>query len=457
MKLKIVAAAVVAVVGAGLAYAVTVLPRLPLPTSDTLVVAEMLKPWGQPKGAVFLMSGPDGYTFSDMIAARRLVLAGSLVVAIDTPATLAKGSAASSDCTYFTSDVEQVNQDLQRLLDLPRYYSPVIAGSGLGGTFAMAIAAQTPDATIERTIAVDPGAVLPMEREMCSSADHQKSPDGKGWIYGLQPGSLPDPIDIYETAKADPAGVGHIKDLIGQGFAVNVVKSDASAASVLNDAVRATLKPINDADTPLADLPITPVPAVATHDTMAIIISGDGGWRDIDAEIGAYLAKDGVPTVGIDSLRYFWHELTPEKSAADVARIIDVYTKKWKVHKVALVGYSFGADVLPAIYAAMTPEQRAPVSLMSLLAYSGERQFEIQVSGILGGGPNFDGPSTIPDLEKTAPPAIVQCVYGTEDTESACLRVHLPGAQFVARPGGHHFDDVYEPVAQAILDRIKQP
>ena len=187
------------------------------------------------------------------------------------------------------------------------------------------------------------------------------------------------------------------------------------------------------------------------------IALNEAAERDIDAEIGAYLAKDGVPTVGIDSLRYFWHELTPEKSAADVARIIDVYTKKWKVHKVALVGYSFGADVLPAIYAAMTPEQRAPVSLMSLLAYSGERQFEIQVSGILGGGPNFDGPSTIPDLEKTAPPAIVQCVYGTEDTESACLRVHLPGAQFVARPGGHHFDDVYEPVAQAILDRIKQP
>lgn len=454
MKLKVALASVVVIVAAALVYVVTILPRLPLPKSDTLVVSEMLRPWGQPKGAVFLLSGPDGYTFSDMIAARRLVWAGSLVVAIDTPATLAKGSAASSDCTYFTSDFEQVNQDLQRLLDLPRYFSPVIAGSGLGGTFAMAIAAQTPDATIERTIAVDPGAVLPMERELCSSAEHKQMPDGKGWTYELQPGSLPDPVDIYETSHTDPAGAEHSQTLLAHGFPINIVKSNDSASATLHKAVLGTLKTADTSDNPLADLPITPVPAQPTHDTMAIIVSGDGGWRDIDAEIGGYLAKDGVPTAGLDSLRYFWHEQTPEQSAADISRIMDVYTKKWKVHKVALVGYSFGADVLPAIYAAMTPEQRAPISLMSLLAYSGERQFEIQVSGILGAGPNFDGPSTIPDLEKTAPPSIVQCVYGTDDTESACLRIHLPGAELVPRPGGHHFDDVYEPVAQAILKRI---
>ena len=56
----------------------------------------------------------------------------------------------------------------------------------------------------------------------------------------------------------------------------------------------------------LADLPLALLPAAARHDTMAIVLSGDGGWRDIDRELGEALSQAGVPTVGIDSLRYFW-------------------------------------------------------------------------------------------------------------------------------------------------------
>ena len=55
----------------------------------------------------------------------------------------------------------------------------------------------------------------------------------------------------------------------------------------------------------LDDLPLAVLPAAARHDTMAIVLSGDGGWRDIDRELGQALSRAGVPTIGIDSLRYF--------------------------------------------------------------------------------------------------------------------------------------------------------
>ncbi|MBS1182421.1 MAG: bacterial virulence protein VirJ [Proteobacteria bacterium] len=432
-------------------------PHLPIDKTDTLGIAEVIAPRAEPTGLIYLLSDADGYGFWDRVRARRFAARGAVVVGIDTPATFAKARKLTDDCVYFVSDVEQVSQNIQRLLDVGSYHSPVIAGAGLGGTFALALAAQSPDATVGRTIAVDPHAALPLRKELCSEAKHVRSADGAGWVYELQKGRLPDPIDVYLTRHADPAGATHVNDLVGSGFAIATAKSVKGTSRTLEGAVFDQLVGTDDTGSPLAGIPITALAAAAKHDTMAIIYSGDGGWRDIDAEIGGSLAKAGVPVVGIDSLRYFWTDTDPADAAADLVKVIDAYTKKWKVHKVALVGYSFGADALPAIYAALPDDHKASVDLVSLLAYTGARQFEIQVSGILGGKTDPKGPSTLPDLE-TIEPAKVQCIYGSEDDETACTRLPKDkGFSLIVHPGGHHFNDDYKPVAKDILDRLAPP
>ena len=80
---------------------------------------------------------------------------------------------------------------------------------------------------------------------------------------------------------------------------------------------------------------------------MAIVYSGDGGWRDIDKDIADRLHELGMPVVGVDSLRYFWSEQRPKVAAADLAQIIAHYRIAWQRGRVILIGYSFGADVLP--------------------------------------------------------------------------------------------------------------
>lgn len=429
-------------------------PHLPADQTDTLGIAEVIVPRREPTGLVYLLSGGEGYGFWDRVKARRYAASGAVVVGIDTPATFAKAEKLPDDCVYFVSDVEQVSQNIQRVLDVGSYHSPMIAGTGLGGTFALALAAQSPDATIGRTIAVDPHAVLPLRKELCSEARHVRAADGKGWVYELQKGHLPDPIDVYTTRNADPDGAAHVDELIGSGFAIATAKSIKGAGRTLDGALLEQLTSAEDDGSPLAGIPITLVPAVPKHDTMAIIYSGDGGWRDIDAEIGGYLAKAGVPVVGIDSLRYFWNDVDPADAAGDLAKVIDAYARKWNVHKVALVGYSFGADALPAIYEALPEDRKANVDLVSLLAYTGARQFEIQVSGILGGKTDPNGPSTLPDLMKVEP-AKVQCIYGSEDDETACTRLPKDqGFSLLVHPGGHHFNDDYKPVARDILNRL---
>ena len=63
---------------------------------------------------------------------------------------------------------------------------------------------------------------------------------------------------------------------------------------------------------------------------MAVVYSGDGGWRDIDKEIAGRLQELGIPVVGVDSLRYFWSERTPERIAADLDLIMAHYREAWQ-------------------------------------------------------------------------------------------------------------------------------
>ena len=115
-------------------------PHLPAERTDTLGIAEVIVPRTEPTGLVYLLSGGEGYGFWDRVKARRYAASGAVVVGIDTPATFAKAEKLPDDCVYFVSDVEQVSQNIQRVLDVDSYHSPVIAGSGLGGTFALALA-----------------------------------------------------------------------------------------------------------------------------------------------------------------------------------------------------------------------------------------------------------------------------------------------------------------------------
>lgn len=117
---------------------------------------------------------------------------------------------------------------------------------------------------------------------------------------------------------------------------------------------------------------------------MAVIYSGDGGWRDIDKEVGNALQQQGVPVVGVDSLRYFWSERQPQATADDLARVITYYGRRWNVRNVLLIGYSFGADILPRTYNLLPSATRARVRQVTLMALSHRADYKISVLGWLG-------------------------------------------------------------------------
>ena len=72
----------------------------------------------------------------------------------------------------------------------------------------------------------------------------------------------------------------------------------------------------------VSDLPLVELPAAHPDGMLAIVISGDGGWRDLDKTIAHDLHDQGVSVVGVDSLRYFWSVKSPAQTAHDLDRII---------------------------------------------------------------------------------------------------------------------------------------
>ena len=188
---------------------------------------------------------------------------------------------------------------------------------------------------------------------------------------------------------------------------------------------------------------------------MAILLSGDGGWRDLDKTIAEDLQQQGVPVVGLDTLRYFWSKKTPQQTADVVAALIQTFMTKWHADKVALIGYSFGADVMPFAYNLLPPSLRDHVVLISLLGLSRSADFEISVRGWLGEPPGSDALPVLPQATKI-PAHLIQCFYGQDETDTACPQLAQLGAETFRRNGAHHYDGNYGALADAILAGFKE-
>ena len=197
------------------------------------------------------------------------------------------------------------------------------------------------------------------------------------------------------------------------------------------------------------DLPIVELPGNQPGPFMTIVLSGDGGWRDLDKQIGEWLAAHGVAVIGLDSLRYFWTEKEPPVIARDLSRLAHHYAKKWNRQKLLLVGYSFGADVLPATIPHLAGDVMDDLVQISLLGLETQGSFQFSVVGWLG----QHGSDAIP----TAPAARnldmskVQCFYGEQEDDSLCPDPLFDKAERIRTTGGHHFDGDYDHLAELIL------
>lgn len=200
----------------------------------------------------------------------------------------------------------------------------------------------------------------------------------------------------------------------------------------------------------LQDLPITEVlPRTSNGDVFAVMVSGDGGWAELDRDLSAVLSARGVPVAGLSSLKYFWRARTPEQTAADVGSIIEHYAAHWHKTRVLLIGYSFGADVMPSIFNRLPAQSRTRVASINLLGLGPGATFEITVGEWLPGSKR-KGTPVLPEIAKfgTTP---VLCIDGSRERDSMCPELGKQGIAVRQIGEGHHFSGLAGEIADAIF------
>jgi type IV secretory pathway VirJ component len=204
----------------------------------------------------------------------------------------------------------------------------------------------------------------------------------------------------------------------------------------------------------LKDLPLVELPARSNLPFLAVFLSGDGGWAEIDRQVGETLAAGGISVVGWNTLRYFLKRHGPDDTALDLEKILDYYTKHWKKREVLLLGYSRGADMLPFLVSRLPAALRPQVRLVVLLGPADAVRFQGLAEDALR---IFDQAPLLqirPELEKLRGMRIL-CFYGADEADSLCHGMDPSLAECVLMPGGHHFGGQYRQIADRILSELK--
>ncbi len=198
-------------------------------------------------------------------------------------------------------------------------------------------------------------------------------------------------------------------------------------------------------------LPLVEIgPASGHARTMAVVITGDGGWASLERHLAKSLAHQGIAVVGLNSLHYFWHRRTPDQAAAALQKILLRYLPRWHSTAVILIGYSRGADVLPFMASRLPADLRSRVSLLALIGPVSDVSFQFHVTDWLWDTKRPGSLPARPELEKLGGTKIL-CIYGTKEKRSLCRHLSDGRATVVALSGGHRFSGHYDRIVRALL------
>jgi type IV secretory pathway VirJ component len=421
-------------------------------------------PAGAPTSVVLFLPDDQNPNSSTATLVHELVARGAMVAVIDWPKLVANLEADSGDCVFLDGDLENLSHFLQAYYHLASYLPPFLFGHGAGAPLAYASLVQAPGNTFAGAVTFGFSPSTNVAKPLCkgSGVEFTRRSPQPGFSF-LPAKRLQNPwvllqgeLDTVFTPAAARAFIANMQGAalavlprLGHDAPADELPALAAAYDALVKHTAARLGPLPPAA--LGNLPVIEVPAVpgpTPTDSFAIVMSGDGGWAGLDKDVAQALSAHGIPVVGLDSLRYFWSPRTPDGLAADTDRMIRYYLGHFGKHRVLLVGYSQGADVLPFAVNRLPAATRAHVALTVLMGMSEHAVFEFHVSNWISD--DNSGPATRPEVERMGATPVL-CIYGEGDNDSLCPKLDPGKARIVEMKGGHHFDGDYAGLAREIL------
>lgn len=403
---------------------------------------------------LMFVSDANGWDAREDAYADALAAAGTFVVGIDLPAYIKELDGIQGDCSYPYAHMEEVSHWIQRHENFANYSAPWLVGLDRGATLAYAVAAQAPAGTFAGLATLGFDFDWRLAHKICAGdAGEATAADGqRGFrvvpVARLGNAWLPRPYAPGSTIDGIGRDLAQLHDRV---FASPSPRRDGpqTLTTTLQRWDRREARRHEPLPQDVADLPLTDIAPTATaNGRIAIVLTGDGGWAGLDQGVAEALAADGVQVIGFSTLKFFWKQRTPDEAAAAVARVVGHYAAQNPDARFALVGYSFGASLLPVVLNRLPDDARAKIDLQFMISPDDEAVFEIKVGDWFGGA-HHDGALPIaPELAQTNVPAF--CLHGDDEDDSPCPKL---GEKVTALslPGGHHYDGDYAAIGKLLL------
>lgn len=429
------------------------------------------------EGVVLFISGDGGWNAGVIKMAKSFANMNVMVVGIDIVHYMNTIEQAKGKCLYPAGDFENLSMVLQKKLKINSYFKPILVGYSSGATLSYALLAQSPANTFKGAIAIGFSPDIETSKPFCSGngLKYHFLKQGKS-IYLERYEKFTSPFIVLQgeidQVSNTQANIEFLKGLkntemitipkVGHGFA-SQNRWMPQMKEALKKIITATafgsttpIAPINGVSTAsIAHLPFVFVKGSdAPNKPLALLISGDGGWTDFDNSIAEALAKDGITCIGFDTQKYFWEPKTPDITAKDITLALEYYMLHLKKSKLIMMGYSFGADVIPFITNRLPDELKSKILLTVMCSADDNTDFEVTLSSMLD--INGEGKYNVIEEVRKIKTGKKLCVFGKEeDAEELEKSFRLSGADILSVNGGHHYDDNIEVVVASILKYIQ--
>lgn len=249
-------------------------------------------PTGPPLGTVILFSDPAVTDPIPRESLRALAEAGQAVAVVDSNRFLAALDRAGGGCSRASGDLVALKSLLLARPHCSKNAFTVLAGPGAGGALAYAVLAQSEPGQFSGAVAFGFNPELPGSQPFCPGAPYAKTPAGFRYL----------PVDrlngFWRMATASPGDEQLQSYAQGQQGVIFTLRSYDDLASAIIGVITDVAHTSSPPGPGIDDLPLVLLPVDRHGKTMAVIYSGDGGWRDLDKQIGEALQKDGIPVVG---------------------------------------------------------------------------------------------------------------------------------------------------------------
>ncbi len=425
------------------------------------------KPTIEPAEIVIFVSGDAGWKYGVIDMARRLTKEGAIVLGINVTHYLQVLQKEKVHCHYVSADFEILSQYVQKKYHFKKYELPVLAGYSSGATLIYGIMAQAPNDTYKGGLALGFCPDITLNKPLCKGSGLSFDTIAHGYL--LKPrkdltapfiaitGQLDDVCDSESTInfmKGIENGKLYYLPQVGHGF----TKPRDWLPSFLEGYRHITVSFENKSKSDIEELeklPIIETPARVDDSNMPLIvgISGDGGWKGMIENMALKIADKGIPVVGIDALKYFWNYVSPDKAAEDMGNVIASYMQKWNKTDVVLLGYSFGADVLPFIVNRLPEYLKTHIKLVVLMSPDKSADFEFHFTDWFDES-SRDAFNVAPELQKIKVAPVV-IIYGEKENDSLVRNISNRKIKIVKVPGDHHYNYDTENLVNLILKEIK--